>query len=168
MEHDTLQKMVDYLQEHSDIGMLGPKLVYHNGEIQKSSRRNFRFFDLVIKRSFLRRFAPFKKRHEHYLMEDFDRDSVQEVDLLTGAFMMMPRAVFEKIGGFDERYFLFMEDFDLCRKVWKSGHRVVYFPGAKAVHYHKRLSEGSIFSLPFKRIFWLHLVSAMKYFWKWR
>lgn len=101
-------------------------------------------------------------------MEDFDKDSVQEVDLLTGAFMLMPRKVFEEVGGFDERYFLFMEDFDLCRKVWAAGYKVIYNPDFSAVHYHKRLSEGAVWQLPFKRSFWLHLSSAFKYFWKWR
>ncbi len=168
VEPDTLQKLVDYLEKHHDVGMVGPKLVYHNGDVQQSCRRDFRFFDLFIKRSFLRKIWPFKKRYKKYIMGDFNHASTQEVDLITGAFMMMPRAVFDKVGGFDERYFLFMEDFDLCRKVRKAEYKIVYYPETYAVHYHKRLSEGSFFKLLFNKISWYHLASAIKYHWKWR
>ena len=126
------------------------------------------FIDLFIKRTFLKKVWPFKRRHEKYLMEDFNHETVQEVDLITGAFMMMPKKVFDQIRGFDDRYFLFMEDFDLCRKVQLAGYKVVYYPKAIAMHYHKRLSEGSFFKLLFKKISWIHFHSALKYHWKWR
>lgn len=168
VEENTLQKLVDYLDRHHDVGMIGPKLMYHNGTVQQSCRRNFKFFDLFIKRTMLRKLWPFKKRYEKYIMGDFKHDSTQAVDLITGAFMMMPKAVFDKVGGFDERYFLFMEDFDLCRKVHEEGLKVVYYPEAVATHYHKRLSEGSFFKLLFNKISWWHLASAIKYHWKWR
>jgi len=168
VEVDTLQKMVDFLERHKNVALLGPKLMYHNGEIQKSCRRNFKFIDLFIKRTFLKKIWPFKKRYENYIMADFDHNNVQEVDLITGAFMMMPKNIFDELNGFDERYFLFMEDFDLCRKVSKAGYKVMYYPEAKAIHYHKRLSGGSLFRLIFNRISWYHLSSAIKYHWKWR
>ncbi|MBI4975223.1 glycosyltransferase family 2 protein [Candidatus Peregrinibacteria bacterium] len=168
VEPDTLQKLVDYLDEHNDTGMVGSKLLYHNGEVQKSCRRYFKFFDLFIKRTFLKKIPPFKKRYENYIMEDFDHNKTQEVDLITGAFMMMPRKVFDEVGGFDERYFLFMEDFDLCRKTHNAGYKVVYYPEASSTHYHKRLSDGNLFKLIFNKISWYHLASAIKYHWKWR
>ena len=168
VEPDTLQKLADYLEKHLAVGMVGPKLVYHNGDVQQSCRRDFRFFDLFIKRTFLRKIWPFKKRYKKYIMGDFNHASTQKVDLITGAFMMMPREVFDKVGGFDERYFLFMEDFDLCRKVRKAGYKIIYYPETYAVHYHKRLSEGSFFKLLFNKISWYHLASAIKYHWKWR
>lgn len=168
VEHDTLQKMVDYLDAHKDVGMLGPKLVYHNGEVQKSCRRHFNFGDLFIKRTFLRKMWPFKKRYEKYIMEDFNHRSTQDVDLITGAFMMIPRDLYEQVRGFDERYFLFMEDFDLCRKIEMAGKKIIYYPEAVATHYHKRLSDGNFLGLIFKKVSWLHLSSAIKYHWKWR
>lgn len=168
VEHDTLQKLVDYLEKHHDVGMVGPKLMYHNGVVQQSCRRNAGLFDLFIKRSFLKYIWPFKERYQKYVMEDFKHDSTQNVDLITGAFMVMPKELFDKIHGFDERYFMFMEDFDLCRKTHKAGYKVVYYPEAVATHYHKRLSEGSFFKLIFNKISWWHLASAIKYHWKWR
>ncbi len=168
VEPDTLQKLVDYLEAHKEVGIVGPKLVYHNGEVQQSCRRHFKIFDLFIKRTFLRKVRPFKKRYEKYLMTDFNHENTQEVDLITGAFMMMPRKVFDQIGGFDERYFLFMEDFDLCRKTSLAGYKIVYYPLAVATHYHKRLTDGNLFRLIFNKISWFHLASAVKYHWKWK
>lgn len=168
VEPDTLQKLIDYIEKNKEVGMVGPKLVYHNGEVQKSCRRHFNFLDLFIKRTFLKRIWPFKKRYENYIMGDFNHQSIQEVDLITGAFMMMHKELFDQIRGFDERYFLFMEDFDLCKKVQLAGYKVVYYPLAIAIHYHKRLSEGSFFKLLFNKISWYHLASAIKYHLKWR
>jgi hypothetical protein len=168
VESDTIFKMIDYMKEHKDIGILGPKLVYHNGDIQPSCRRNFKFLDLFVKRTFLKKIWSFKKRYTNYLMTDFNHKSVQEVDLITGAFMLMRRDLFDDVHGFDERYFLFMEDFDLCKKVKLKGFKIVYFPEVFAVHYHKRLSDGGLSRLVFNKISWIHLISAAKYFWKWR
>lgn len=168
VSENSLQKMCDYLDRHPDIGILGPKIVYHNGQIQESCRRFMTFKDLVIKRTFLRRFSPFKERLKSYLMEDFDHDKIQDVDLLVGACFMFRKEVFQKLGGFDKRYFLFMEDFDLCQKAHKEDFRVVYYPETSVTHYHKRLSDGKLFTLPFKKAFWHHLISSLKYFWRWR
>ncbi len=168
VETDSLQKMVDYLEHHHDIGILGPKLAYSSGKIQESCRRNMTWGDLIFKRTFLGRLPFLRNRVKKYLMEDFDHNKIQDVDLITGAAIMMPRAVYDQVGGFDRRYFLFMEDFDLCRMVRKAGYRVVYYPDASMLHYHKRLSEGSFLKLLTKRVFWLHVSSALKYFWKWK
>lgn len=168
VEPDTIQKMVDHLEKNPEIGILAPRLVYHNGDTQESCRRNMTFMDLVLKRTPLRYLPPFKKRYERSLMRDFNHKTTREVDLLVGAFLMMPKKIFDQVEGFDERYFLFMEDFDLCRKIWDKGLKVVYFPEAEAVHYHKRLSGGSFLGQFTKKVFWLHVASSLKYFWKWR
>lgn len=177
---DTLQKMVSYLEKHGDgngsgkhtptarVGILGPQLVYSDGTIQESCRRDMSFIDLAIKRTALRHMPGFKSRLKKYLMSDFDHNKTQKVELLTGAAMMIPRSVFEQVGGFDDRYFLFMEDFDLCKKIRKAGYDIIYYPEAKVEHYHKRLSGGNFFTMLTKRVFWLHVQSATKYFWKWR
>jgi len=168
VEKDTLQRLMDYMTKHKEIGILGPKLIYHNRDVQASCRRDMGFTDLAIKRSPLRHIPPFKNRCERYLMKDFDHKKTQEVDLLVGAFFLMKKDVFDEVGGFDPRYFLFMEDFDLCKKVRSRGYKIVYYPEVEAVHYHKRLSQGGILEQFTKKTFWLHVSSAIKYFWKWR
>jgi len=168
VNEDSIQKMVDYMDKHPDVGILGPKLIYPDGEVQDSCRRKMSFFDLVIKRTFLRKLPFFRKRVAKYTMEDFDHTKIREVDLLVGACLLIPRKVYEEVSGFDQRYFLFMEDFDLCREISKKGHKVVYFPETSVTHNHKRLSGGSIFTLVRRKVFWIHISSAIKYFWKWR
>lgn len=168
VEPDTLQKMADFMDAHADIGILGPQLYFFNGQIQDSCRRFMNPSDLLIKRTPLGRFKYFKKRMDSYTMANSDHSRTQAVDLVTGACFMARADAFKKIGGFDERYFLFMEDADLCRKTWEAGLKVVYFPEARALHYHKRLSGGSFLGLLKQRVFWIHVASAGKYFWKWR
>lgn len=165
---DSVKKMVKYMEEHPDVGVLGPKLVYPDDKVQDSCRRNMKFRDLVIKRTFLKKLPFLRKRVDRYTMEDFDHSVTQEVDLLVGACFIIPRKVYEEVGGFDKRYFLFMEDFDLCREISKAGYKVVYFPETSVTHNHKRLSGGSVFKLLRRKVFWIHIMSAFKYFWKWR
>lgn len=168
IEPDALKKMVDFFEKHPGMGILGPQLYFFNGQIQDSCRRFMRPLDLVIKRTPLQRLKALKKRVDEYVMAEYDHQVPREVDLVTGACFLIPKKVFEKVGGFDERYFLFMEDADICRKVWEAGFKVMYFPLARALHYHKRLSAGNMLQLLGKRLFWTHIVSAAKYFWKWR
>ena len=168
VKQDTMQKMLDHLKKNKKIGILAPRLRYYNGKIQESCRRYMTFLDLVIKRTPLKKIPTFKKRLDHYLMNDFDHNKTQSVDLVTGAYFMMKKAVYDEVKGFDPRYFLFMEDYDLCLKVHKAGYQVVYFPETEAEHYHKRLSGGNILGLLFHRVFWSHLKSSFQYFWKWR
>lgn len=165
---DTMQKLVDYMEKHEEVGLVAPRLRYYNGQIQASCRRHMSFVDLVIKRTFLGRLPYFKKRLENYLMEDFDHNKPCEVDLVTGAYFIMRKKVYEEIRGFDRRFFLFMEDYDLCRTLHYQGYKVIYYPVAEAEHYHKRLSGGNLFTLFTKKVFWIHVYSAIKYFWKWR
>lgn len=167
-EPHAIARMVSYLEKHDEVGMLGPKLVYHDGTVQDSCRRFMTFTDLVIKRTFLRRLPRFKKRFEQYLMRDFDHNHMQEVELITGAALLMRRDFYKKLGGFDKRYFLFMEDFDLCQRIHQTGKKVVYYPEAEMLHFHKRLSDGSLLKLLTRKVFWYHVHSSMKYFWRWR
>lgn len=168
VEEHTLQRLVDYMDEHPKVGLVAPQLYFFNGEIQDSCRRFMRPTDLLIKRTPLKKIPFFKKRLQNYLMVDYDKKMPQEVDFVTGACLLMRKEVYEEVGGFDPRYFMFMEDADLCRKLWGKGYSVVYMPTARALHYHKRLSDGNIFTLLKRKVFWIHLASAGKYFWKWR
>ncbi len=168
MPPDALQKLINYIEANQEIGILAPKLIYHNGHVQESCRRDMSFTDLIIKRTPLKHIPFLKKRCDMYLMKDFNHSKTQDVDLLVGAFLLMPKKVFDEVGGFDERYFLFMEDFDLCKTVREKGYRVVYYPEVEAVHYHKRLSGGSIFGQFTKKVFWTHVISSIKYFMKWK
>lgn len=167
LEESGLQRLVDYMDRNKNVGVMGPKLTYADGKVQESCRRNMTFFDLIVKRTFFRNIPFFKKRLRRYLMEDFDHLKEREVDLLCGACFIFPKKVYDQVCGFDKRYFLFMEDFDICREIRKRGYKVMYYPQINVLHNHKRLSDGSLSKLIFKKIFWIHISSAIKYFLKW-
>jgi len=168
IKYPEIEKMLDYLKNYPDVGIIGPQLIYPDGTIQDSYRKFPKFCDLIIKRTNLYKFPFFKKRMTDYLMYDVNPHKIQKVDWLVGAVLLVPKWVFKMVGYFDERYFLFLEDTDLCRRVWERGLKVMYFPEAKAIHNHKRLSQGKSWRVLLNKNFYTHISSASKYFWKWR
>ncbi len=163
-----IEELGTYLGDNPDVGIVGPQLTYADGTVQDSYRRFPRPFDQVLKRTPLHRSRLLRHRVRDYLMWDKDKDRTEDVDWLVGACLLVRSGAWETISGFDGRFFLFYEDVDLCRRVWLSGYRVVYHPQARALHRKERLSDGGILSIFTKKTLRIHLVSAMKYFWKWR
>lgn len=94
--------------------------------------------------------------------------AMHDVDWMVGACLFLRRELYETLQGFDERFFLFFEDIDLCRRCWEHGKRVVYMPEIRALDKKQRLSGKNIFSLLTNWTTRVHAMSALKYFWKWR
>jgi len=166
LDPHALEKMADYLQAHPDAGIIGPQLIFPDGTIRDSYRTFPTIPDVLIKRTFLR--FCFPNRMRKYLQLDESPHETREVDWIVGACLFMRRELFESLGSFDSRYFLFFDDIDLCRRCKDAGKRVVFFAEAKAHDSQHRLSEGGIFSFFFKRSVRTHVADAIKYFWKWR
>lgn len=166
LESNGIEKLVAKLKNQESIGIIGPKLVHEDGTRRLSIRTFPRIIDILSRRSMLG--ALFPKALDRYLMADANPDSEMQVDWLVGGCFMMPMALFMSIGGFDERFFLFFEDTDLCRRVRQTGAVVVYAPSIVARDKSNRLSGESLFDLFFKKTGRIHMVSALKYFWKWR
>ena len=119
----NLSSAYQYLIEHPDVGILGPKSVDAEGNIQDCCRRFMtpkRFAARFVKRVLFRR--------EVVLRPGFDYETMQPVDWVVGGFMMVKREAVQKVGPMDDRYFLYVEDMDWCRRFWKYGYKVVYFP----------------------------------------
>ncbi len=163
---DALERLVAKMEAEPDIGILSPKLQYPNGMVRLSPRSFPLPIDVIANRSFLGHF--FQHRLTHYLQLDLSPDAERDVDWVAGGCMLMPRVLFEQLGGFDHRFFLFFEDTDLCRRCWQAGKRVTYFPAVVVADRQRRLSEGGVVSLLGTRVGRAHLLSAVKYFWKWR
>lgn len=167
-EHFSFSALLQFLEKNPNAGIVGPKLIYPDKEVQQSCRRFPSILDLIAKRL---DFLPFfRSRSDRYLLRDRDVSKPLQVDWLVGAAMMMPRKLFLDLHGFDERFFLFFEDTDLCRRVRISGYEVWYVPDSLFIHTSKiRLSESPIpLMCFFKKAFWIHLFSAFKYFVKYR
>lgn len=132
---DVLSTLAAYLRDHADVGVVAPKLLDDDGTLQMSCRAFPGYGTALFNRySLLTRLFPGNRRSRDYLMADFDHASMRDVDWVSGAALMLPRRVFEGVGGWDPGFFMFNEDVDLCRRVHDAGLRVVYDP--EAVVYH--------------------------------
>ncbi len=126
--------------------------------------RRFPTLPAVLSRGFeIEKIFRQSKSQKKYLMEDEDFSVEKEIDWCLGAFMMMNRDVYEKIGMMDEeRFFQYYEDIDLCYRLKKSGWKTYYFPDVKVIHYYQRDSAKRIINKPKMS----HLKSIFSYFWK--
>ncbi|MCX6799585.1 MAG: hypothetical protein NT091_00355, partial [Candidatus Falkowbacteria bacterium] len=104
-----------------------------------------------------------------FLMNKYNLNNKIEVDWLMGSCLLLKKETLEKVGMFDERYFMYFEDTDLCRKIKKNNLKVIYNPEAIVYHDHVRGSAKSSFIfLPFNKLARMHVISWVKYSWKWR
>lgn len=162
LQKHTLDETIKYIDSNDNIGILGPKLYYPDNTLQDSYRKFPNIIDLIIKRTFLKKI--FQNRMKKYLMWDKDPNKTEEVDWVVGAFMVLKANALKKINFFDERFFLFFEDVDLCKRMWKSNYKVIYYPKVYAIHNHERLSSGGIQNIFTKKTLRIHILSAIKYF----
>lgn len=143
VDSDVFIKLFDFLEKHEDVGIVSPKILNEDGTIQGLNKRYPSLTDLFIRLFFpnrLKKIPIVNKRLQYYEMRDIGYDHCYEVPFLSGAFMFCRTDLLLKLGGFDNRYFLYWEDADLCRRVQKT-HRTVYDPSASVIHYWKRDSH---------------------------
>jgi hypothetical protein len=155
-----------FLDAHPDIGAAGPRLLRFDGTFDDTCYRFPSLLMPLYRRTLLGRLPAGRKQVAHYLMTDFDYERTGDVDWLLGAAIMVRREVYEQIGGFDRRFFMYFEDTDWCRRIWEAGWRVTFFPGAEAIHFHTRESARyPWFVAPLvSRTARAHLASWIKYF----
>ena len=158
-EENTIEKIIAYMRKNSDIGQIGPRIYESNGEINRSCRLLPTPLNLIF-----RRFFPVKsiveKMDYSYEMKWYDYKSTIEVPILSGCFIFIRTDILKDIGVFDERYFMYMEDYDLCRRIGKK-YKVVFYPKVNIVHKHGKASYKS------RKMMIVHIKSAIKYFNKW-
>ena len=166
---DTFAKLIAFMDKNPRAGIVGPKLINPDGTLQYTRCRFPQFLTPVFRRTPLQRLSTVEQKLNVYLTKDEDYNSPQTADWLYGACLCIRREVLEKIGLFDERFFLGFEDTDLCRRVWQAGFEVWYYPESVLVHYPNRFSGSSSWlkSL-FNQNVRIHIISWLKYFWKWR
>lgn len=135
VERDSITPLAHYLSEHADVGVVAPKLLNDDGSLQMSCRAFPGYATALFSRySALTRLLPGNRFSRGYLMSDFDHAARRDVDWVSGAALMFPRAVFDQVGGWDAGYFMFNEDVDFCRRVHDAGLRVVYEPAVAVYH----------------------------------
>lgn len=153
-----INSLVSVMESDPRVGVAGPQLLDLDGASQPS-RRRFATFPVLMMRA-LHLDALFNRMAavDSYLMLGERFDAVTEVDWVTGAVMLLRKAALEEVGLFDERFFMYFEDEDLCCRMWRKNWKVCYIKEAKA--YHAHLAEGR--KKLFSKANFRHIASAFK------
>lgn len=128
----AVRVLVDLLERRADVGVVGPRLLYADGSLQQSC---FRFTTPLY--AWLENLGATKLFRRHPAWDDYrgwDHASEREVDFVIGACLLLRREVYERVGGFDERFFMYQEEADWQKRIRQAGWRVVFTPAAEVVH----------------------------------
>ncbi|HMD69149.1 MAG TPA: glycosyltransferase [Chitinivibrionales bacterium] len=136
---NTLQTCVDFFASHPGAGVMGPKILNADGTLQAGCRRSFpsplvAFYRLAG----LSRLFPKSRRFGRYNLTYLDPGALSEVDAVSGSFMFVLSRLFHDIGGFDETFFMYGEDLDLCCRIRDKGYSVWYNPATTIIHFKGR------------------------------
>lgn len=165
----AIENLVAYMDKNKEVGMAGGKLLSPNGKLQYSCYRFYQPMTIIYRRTRLGNTKQGKNMVNLFLMKDYDHKQAMDVDWLMGACLILRSIALEKVGGMDERFFLYFEDVDWCRRFWEANWKVVYVPEAKFSHYHQKSSEGGgLWGLVSNWAAREHVKSAIKYFWKYQ
>jgi N-acetylglucosaminyl-diphospho-decaprenol L-rhamnosyltransferase len=163
-ESNSLSGVVEFLDNHANVGIVGFDLVNADGSRQFSARRFYCLLDVIARRCPFPIGALNSCVDAHLMIEAWAGQEPFDAEWVMGAGLVIRRDLFNRIGGMDERYILYMEDVDLCARVWNEQYRVVCIPGAKLVHDHQRASAQN----PLSRSARLHLASLFRFGQKFR
>lgn len=155
---DILSTLLQYMDEHPDTGQLMPKVVYPNGETQYLCKLLPTPLDL-----FGRRFLPTRwihRRTERFELRASGYNRIMNVPYLSGCFMLLRTEALQRVGLFDERFFMYPEDIDLTRRIHRQ-YKTLFYPGITIVHDHAQASYRNL------RMLAVHIVNICRYFNKW-
>lgn len=135
LQDKALDASVDYLRKHKRVGALGIRTLLQDGTLDHGCKRGF-----PTPSNALYYYLGMDKRHPEsrkygaYRQTFIDDRQTSEVDAVSGSFLMIPREVWNQVGGFDEEFFMYGEDLDLCYRIKKKSYQIVYFADAQMVH----------------------------------
>ncbi|MDD5621555.1 MAG: glycosyltransferase family 2 protein [Actinomycetota bacterium] len=130
----SLDNLVDFMNKHPGAGITGPKIVNSDGTIQLSCRR-FPSLMNAAAHTILADIFPGNPFSKKYKLADIGRDDPSKVDWVSGSCMIIRREALEDTGTLDERYFMYVEDLDICYRMWQKNWEVYYNPEAKIMHH---------------------------------
>lgn len=157
IQEDVFGSIFQYLDHHPEVGMVIPKIVDDTGHLQEAYRKEITVFDM-----FTRYFGRhiFKKRIQDHTLSYMDYSKPFQVPFAQGCFLVIRTNLFRQLHGFDDRFFMYMEDADLSKRI-NQVSKVMYLPDVEVIHHWQKGSHKN------KRLFKIHVQSARKYFHKW-
>lgn len=139
---DALVKPLDYLNTHPQVGGLTVRLVLPTGQLDPDNHRGFPTpWASLCHFTGLNRLFPLSPRFNQYFQSYLDFTQTHRVDVTAGSYLLMPMALYRELGGWDEQYFFYGEDIDLCYRINAAAYEIVYFPLVEVIHY-KGASSG--------------------------
>ena len=152
VKEDTFEKLIDFMGKTDDAGIVGCKVLNPDGTLQLPCRRGFPGpWTSFTKITGLSKLFPKSKLFARYHLTYLNEDETYEVDAISGAFMLIKREAYDKVGGFDPDFFMYGEDLDLCYRTQKKGFKVYYFHDTEIIHYkgestkRSRIDETKVF-----------------------
>ena len=130
-----MDALADYMDHNPKVGMLGPRVLNGDMTHQSSCRRNPTLWNNFCSAAGLAKLFPHSRLFSGEHMLYFKGDRTIEVDVLVGCFWVVRREAIDQFGMLDEGFFIYAEDVDWCKRCWGAGWRVVFYPGAQAIHY---------------------------------
>ncbi len=132
---DCITHLVDYCEQHHDVGMVGPCVFGADGRLQRSCRGFPTLWNTFCRALALDTIFPRSKVFTGYSLSHWSQDTPRTVDILSGCFWLVRREAMAQIGLLDESFFMYGEDMDWCKRFWGTGWKLVFVPTARAVHY---------------------------------
>lgn len=156
-KEDVFSPIIKYMDMHPDVGMVIPNIVDKDGNRQLDYRKEPTVFDM-----FIRMFGKklFSKRFKEHTLQNNDYSKPFQVPFGQGSFLIIRSSLYKKLNGFDEHFFMYLEDADLCKRV-NQVSKLMYYPYASVIHLWKKGSHKNI------KLFEIHVKSMYVYFKKW-
>lgn len=155
---EDITELVAYMENDMTIGVAHPRIKDNAGNDLFTSRLLPTPFDV-----FIRRFVPnswFTTLRNRYLLKHLDHEKTHNIPYHQGSFLLLRMGAIYECGKFDERFFMYPEDIDLCRRIHRK-YKTLYVPSPIVVHHHRKASYKST------RMLWVHIINMIKYFNKW-
>lgn len=152
----VISTLIDALKKDETLAMVAPKVVCPDGTHQYTCRKYPKFIDLFYRIIKLNKTQIYQNEYR-----GLDLTQSFYPDFIHGCFFLFKTASFIKLKGFDERFFLYMEDADICKRIDQIGQKKMYCPKEEVIHIHRKGSAKNF------KLFFTHLISAIKYFNKW-
>jgi GT2 family glycosyltransferase len=153
---DVIPNLINVLEDKPTVSFITPKVIYPNKEKQFICRKHPTFLDLINRKL---KISNIQIGKNEYRNQDLEKPFFPE--FIHGCFMLFKTADLKKLKGFDARYFLYLEDADICRRIDEIGKKKLYYPNLEIIHHHQQGSSKSF------KLFIRHTSSAIKYFLKW-
>ncbi|MCK5146587.1 glycosyltransferase [bacterium] len=133
---DAFHVCMNYLDSHSDTGMVGCKILNGDGTLQLACRRSFPTPWIALTKVLgLSALFPHSRRFGRYNLTYLDENKIEDVEAISGSFMFIRKKVLEQTGGLDDQFFMYGEDLDLCYRIHQAGWKITYLPQARIIHY---------------------------------